>query len=284
MWKFGSLTWVEKTGKYEVYSSIAVNSILFDYPSKVTGSGDADTSSFDVSFGYTGSYKAEAYGLPATIKSGTVVDNFLGFSSAARESFDIPSGAKLFAFAIPSVAIGNSITILLFKPNTQSPFFKLIINGGLNNAVIPTFSPEEGQWNVIIQSEQSNATYDLYSWILGPAGGTLSVANAPESAVTGQTETIEYMWEEVVSNEWYYGFIIHIGNSESQLGITTVEIDNRNNAETIPVFSQISEVVGEPAHEQPTSSSNGTLNQVSVWAYAFMPAVTMMMIMFQKWE
>jgi len=289
VWKFGSLTWVEKTGKYEVYSPIAAKSILFDYPSNVLGGSDVvGTSSFDVSFGYTGSYENEAYGLvPATIKSGTVEDNLFGgiYRNAALESFDVPSGAKKFAVAISSVAIGNLITIEVFKPNSFTNPFTYTINGGLNNAIIQiSSSPEEGRWNMIIRSEKPNASYDLYSWILGPDGDTLSVVNAPESALTDKKETIDCKWEEVNSNEWYYGFITHIGNDDTQLGSTTVEIDNRNTAETIPVVSQMSEVVEEPAHEQPTSSSSDMANQVSVWAYAFMPVATMMMIMLQKWE
>ena len=108
--------------------------------------------------------------------------------------------------------------------------------------------------------------------------------DSPESVVNGETGKINFAWENAAEDKWYLGVIFHTGSDGTQLGFTAVEIDNRNTADTIPVVSQISEVVEEPAHEEPTSSSYDMANQVSVWVYAFMPAATMMMIMFQKWE
>ena len=52
-WRFGSLSW--KGGGYETRSPIAVNGALFGAPSEVAGTGAAGSTSFDVSFGYTGS-------------------------------------------------------------------------------------------------------------------------------------------------------------------------------------------------------------------------------------
>lgn len=282
VWKFGSLTWIDKSSKYEVYSPIAVKqSFLLDYQRSDSGSGVVGTSSFDLLFGYTGSYTAKANGLvPATIKSGTFDQIFDG-GAASYVSFDIPSGVALFAIAIPSVAIGNVITILIYKPNTNVEFAKWVLVEGLNSkGVIKIPQPyEEGEWNMIIKSEMSNATYELYSWIIGdtPDGGSLS-KDAPTSAVAGQTTKVDIAWEGATLNEWYLGVISHIGNDEAQLGVTIIIIDNRDDdVEVVPVVSQVSKIFKEPSHEQPTSSSN-MFNQVSVWMYVFMPAMMMMMM------
>ena len=64
-WRFGSLTWNEKNGLYSVYSPIAVKAALFAAPAVVEGSGVSGSASFDVSFGYTGSYTADPHGLVA---------------------------------------------------------------------------------------------------------------------------------------------------------------------------------------------------------------------------
>ena len=60
-WRFGSL---ELKGKdYKVTSPIAVNGALFDAPYEVAGTGTGGSASFDVNFGYTGSYTAAPHGL-----------------------------------------------------------------------------------------------------------------------------------------------------------------------------------------------------------------------------
>ena len=64
-WRFGSLTWRDKTRHYDVRSPIAVSAALFDAPAEVSGSGVDGSASFDVSFGYTGSYAAAPHGLAA---------------------------------------------------------------------------------------------------------------------------------------------------------------------------------------------------------------------------
>ena len=73
-WRFGSLTW--KGSGYEVYSPIAVKASLFKAPAAVSGSGESGSASFDITFGYNGTYTAAAHGLvPATVTHDTVVQD-----------------------------------------------------------------------------------------------------------------------------------------------------------------------------------------------------------------
>jgi len=268
-WKFGSLTWVDKSGKYEVYSPIAVKLVQnFDYPSNVLGgSGVVGTSSFDVSFGYTGNYEAKSYGLvPATLT------NIQPFTLDAK-TFDIPPGMAFFQVALESGE--NKSFLRIFDSEDQ-------LVGSVSEVGILRFVfhfPKPGIWTV--NSFGTGVDVDvLHTWIIPfSTGGSLSVLDSP-SAVSGETGKINFAWENAADDKWYLGVIFHTGSDGAQLGFTAVEIDNRNTADTIPVVSQISEVVEEPAHEEPTSSSYGKLNRVSVWVYALMmPAVMMMMIM-----
>ncbi|MGB5168299.1 MAG: S8 family serine peptidase, partial [Acidimicrobiia bacterium] len=72
-WRHGSLTWHEKTGNYDVFSPISVNAALFSAPAEVAGTGIEGSTSFDVTFGYTGDYTATPHGLVANAPaSGTI--------------------------------------------------------------------------------------------------------------------------------------------------------------------------------------------------------------------
>ncbi|MDX1436910.1 MAG: S8 family peptidase, partial [Anaerolineales bacterium] len=55
-WRTGSLSWTDTTGTYSAYSPLAAKGILLGAPASVSGTGDSGSGSFDVVFGYTGSY------------------------------------------------------------------------------------------------------------------------------------------------------------------------------------------------------------------------------------
>ncbi|MGI6377250.1 MAG: hypothetical protein ACOX3S_15475 [Anaerolineae bacterium] len=115
-WRFGSLTWVDKARKslYSVHSPIAVKAALFAAPAESRGPGETGAVSFDVAFGYGGSYAAAAHGLaPGTVTSDNVVqDPDQSFDPADGYSnlheFDL-SGAAFFRIAAPPEAVIGTI-------------------------------------------------------------------------------------------------------------------------------------------------------------------------------
>jgi hypothetical protein len=75
-WRFGSLTWTDSEGMYSVYSPIAVKAAQIGIPSELEGAGADGSGSFDVAFGYSGSYSAAAHGLePAVVTNDNVVQD-----------------------------------------------------------------------------------------------------------------------------------------------------------------------------------------------------------------
>jgi subtilisin family serine protease len=231
-WRFGSLTW--NAGKYSVYSPIAVKGALFKAPDEVSGSGESGSLSFDVQFGYTGSYTAGAHGLiPATVTTDTVVQdpdqNFDpndGFSNV--HTFNL-SGVAHFRIAMPPEATepDADLDIYVFDPNGD--LVATSTAGGTDELVdIPL--PADGTWTVYVHGWQTvgpDSTYDMYTWAIPLAtGGNLVIDSAPTSATIGQVATITVSWTGATAGQWHLGAVSHNGDS-GLMGLTLVNVDNR---------------------------------------------------------
>lgn len=234
-WRFGSLTWNDKTGHYDVRSPIAVRASLFSAPAEISGSGENGSASFGVQFGYTGPYAAAAHGLePATVTADAVVQdpdqNFDpndGFSNLHQ--FNL-SGAAHFRIAMPPEAVASSdidLDIFVFDPNGD--MVATSTNGGTDE-LIDIALPADGTWSVYVHGWQTvtpSAAYDMYSWIISATpGGNLVIDSAPASATLGAVETIDVSWSGATAGQWHLGAVSHTGGS-GLMGLTLVDVDNR---------------------------------------------------------
>jgi hypothetical protein len=233
-WRFGSLTWHDKTGHYSVRSPIAVKGAEFVAPAAVSGSGVDGGTSFDVTFGYTGGYMAAAHGLEAaTVTSDNVVqdpdqtfDPNDGYSNL--HTFDL-SGAAYFRIAMPPEAVNDpdiDLDIFVYDPTGASAGSS---TSGGTNELLEFVLPMDGTWYVFVHGWQTagpSADYDMYSWVVSATpGGNMSVDSAPAAATAGATESIDISWSGA-SDGWNFGAISHTGDS-GLLGLTLVEVDNR---------------------------------------------------------
>lgn len=233
-WHFGSLTW-EGSG-YEVRSPIAVKGALFNAPAEVSGSGESGSLSFNVNFGYTGSYAAAAHGLvPATVTSDTVVqdpdqtfDPNDGFSNMHQFAL---SGEAFFRIAMPPDAVTDpdaiDLDLYLYDPNGDQVASST--NGGTDEQ-IDVSAPMDGTWTLYVHGWQTagpSANYDLYSWAISATpGGNLSIDSAPTSATNGSVETVDVSWTGATAGQWHLGAVSHTGDA-GLIGLTLVNVDNR---------------------------------------------------------
>jgi hypothetical protein len=231
-WRQGALEW--KAGKYIVLSPIAVKGALFDAPLEISGSGESGSASFNVQFGYTGSYTAGAHGLiPATVTNDTVVqdpdqtfDPNDGFSNA--HTFNL-SGVAHFRLALPpeSTEPNADLDVYVYDPNGD---LVATSTAGGTNEQIDIQLPEDGTWTVYIHGWQTvgpDTTYDMYTWAIPLAtGGNLTINSAPTSATIGQIATIDISWAGATAGQWHLGAVSHTGDS-GLMGLTLVNVDNR---------------------------------------------------------
>ncbi len=234
-WRFGSISWISMKNhtKYLARSPIAVRGSMIDVPTELTGSGADGSLSFDVKFGYTGSYTAASHGLEAAT---VATDNVLqdpdqtfdpndGFS--VMHSFTL-SGAALFRVALPPEATeaDADLDVYVFDPNGVMVASS---TNGATDELINITQPADGVWRVYIHGWSTpggDSDYQMYSWaISNTPGGNLIIDAAPGSAVLGTIEPIEISWTGSAGN-WYLGAISHTGN-EGLMNLTIINVDNR---------------------------------------------------------
>jgi subtilisin family serine protease len=233
-WRFGSLTWTDNTGNYDVYSPIAVRASLFNAPDEVSGSGESGTANFDVSFGYTGAYSAAPHGLvAATVTSDNVLqdpdqsfDPLDGFSNP--HPF-VLSGAAHLRVALPLDATEPSADLDIFVEDPTGAIVASSTQGGTDERVDIAL-PMDGTWTVWVHGWSTpggDSDYDLYTWEIPLAsGGSLNMDSAPASATLGTTGTVDISWSGATAGSWYLGAVSHTGDA-GLMGLTLVDIDNR---------------------------------------------------------
>ena len=232
-WRFGSLTWTEKDGEYAVYSPIAVRGSLFLAPEVVFGEGEFGSASFDVAFGFTGSYAATPHGLVAPIHvSGQIGQDP---DQTYPSGDDSPVGVQKWTFPISGalfvrwqLVIPGPDDIDLFLEDSWGTIIASSTNGGTDE-LIELVLPADDTYTLVIHGwsvPSAPLDYEAQFWDVPLAsGGSLSIDNAPTSAVRGTTGTVDVSWSSLAS-ELYMGAVSHAGDG-GFIGMTRIEVDNR---------------------------------------------------------
>jgi subtilisin family serine protease len=231
-WRFGSLTWEDKSGNYDVYSPIALRAAKFFAPAELTGSGAAGSLSFPVKFGYTGAYAAAAHGfVPATITPDNVLqdpdqtfDPNDGFSDL--HTFNL-SGAALLRVALPpsSTEADADLDIYVFNPSGE--LVASSTQGGTDE-LVDIVLPANGTWSVFVHGWSTpggDSNYNLESWVISATpGGNLNIVSAPTSATNGQVGTVNVNWSGLSAGTKYLGAVSH-NEGSNILGLTLIKVE-----------------------------------------------------------
>jgi subtilisin family serine protease len=234
-WRHGSLTWHEKTGNYDVFSPISVNAALFSAPAEVAGTGIEGSTSFDVTFGYTGDYTATPHGLVANAPaSGTICqdpDQTYPSSDDAPcpaggvDRIDFPISGS--AFVRWEMVIPGDDDIDLFLEDSAGNIVASSTSGGTDE-LIELLLPADDTYTMVVHGwsvPNEPLPYTLSFWDVPLAsGGSLAIDGAPASAVLGATGTIDLSWSGLVSGAEYLGAVSH-SDASGLMGLTLVSVD-----------------------------------------------------------
>jgi hypothetical protein len=232
-WSFGSLTWSDATGHYDVYSPIAVKGALFSAPAVVTGSGESGSASFDVRFGYTGDYTASPHGLGAQVTTSGLAGQDPDQTYPSAD--DAYPGVQKFTFPISGAAYARWELVIpgpddidLFLENSSGTIIAASTSGGTDE-LIELWQPADDTYTMVVHGwsvPNEPLPFDLYSWVVPLAsGGSLNVDSAPASATAGTVGTIDLSWTGVGAGTTSYGLVSHADDS-GLMGFTLVKVDN----------------------------------------------------------
>jgi hypothetical protein len=231
VWSFGSLTWKGGSG-YDVYSPIAVRGAPFAAPSTVFGAGENGTTSFNVLFGYTGSYTAAPHGLAADAPASGDIGQDPDQTYPSGD--DSPVGVQRIDFPIAGAAfvrwelvIPGDDDIDLFLENSSGAIIATSTSGGTDE-LIELVLPADDTYTMVVHGwsvPNAPLPYTLHYWAVPLAsGGSLNIDSAPTSAVTGVTGTVDLSWSGLAAGTSYLGAVSHTGDA-GLMGLTLVEVD-----------------------------------------------------------
>jgi len=243
---FGSITWTD--GTHEVRSVLAVFPVPIDAPSEVNAAGSSGTITFDVSFGYAGSYVAAPHGLEAPgVTAGNVVDDPTNSINTALSTgvgisvhtISVPEGTAYTRFSLfDSFTDGDDdLDLYVFNPLGS---FVGVSGSATSEEEVNLVSPMPGTYFVIVhgfETDGPDSNYKLFDWSVSvtPSVGAfpLVINSSPTDATFGGTGVIDCEVEWDVSDDTatearkYLGAISH-SNDGGIMALTLVQVEDES--------------------------------------------------------
>ena len=234
-WRFGAISWRDRSRSYEIRSPLAVRASLLKVPAEIAGEGATGTAEFDISFGYTGDYEARPHGLvPVQLTN----DNVLQDEDQTFDPSDVETGgANLHEFTLTGAAVlrlalppesteqGADLDIYVYDPNGE---LAASSTSPATDELVDILLPMDGTWRVYVHgwlAPGGDSDYVLQSWVVSKSlGDSLAVVSAPSSATLGVTETVTVGWNDLAANTQYLGAVSH-NRAEETLDLTLVKVE-----------------------------------------------------------
>jgi subtilisin family serine protease len=212
----GYLTWAG--GGYTVRIPMVVRPVALAAPAQVTGTGDAI--SYNVVFGYNGTFSATARGLvPAATTAGVVADDptdstcSLASPNAQKIDVAVPADTTYARFSLfdVDVAPGSDIDLCVFNGTTQ-------VGGsgsGTSAEEVNLLNPSAATYTVVVQGwgVVGTSPFKLHTWLLGSADAGNMIVSAPATATVGGTGAVSLTFSGLAPATRYLGSVAYGGVS-----------------------------------------------------------------------
>ena len=212
----GQLTWSD--GTHAVRSPIVVRPVALAAPAQVTA--DPAGTSYDVTFGYDGTFSATPRGLvPAAVTPGTVsddpTDSTCSLSSPNAQKIDVavPADTTYARFSLfdADVNAGSDLDLCVFNGTT------LVGTSGSGTSAeeVNLLNPGAATYTVVVQGwgVVGATPFKLHTWLLGSADAGNMTVTAPNQAVTGAKGTIGLSFTGLAPATKYLGSVAYSGSA-----------------------------------------------------------------------
>jgi len=251
-WRFGQIVWRDGKGAgkgHVVRSPLAVRAQTLVAPEAITGEGTSGSTSFDVTFGYSGAYSAGVHGLvdgfPFPLDGiPDDPDNTFDFGGGEGEvgfGYEIAPGTAYAQFSLFDDYVDGSHdfdSYLFFCPADPSLPCPLVDQsaGATSEETVGVNFPETAPGDLYIwilhafQTEGgAPASIVTFDWALPGAAGDEGnmIVTAPGSATLGVTGTVDVSWAGLNAGPGFkqVGAVSHSDES-GPIGLTTINIAN----------------------------------------------------------
>jgi hypothetical protein len=213
----GQLTWT--SGTRTVRSPIVVRPVALAAPAQVSGNGAA--MSYNVSFGYTGTFTATARGLiPAITTTRTIamdpasVDFVPGAPDTQFFDVVVPAGTTYARFSLfdANTTPGSDLDLYVFRGATLVGSS----GSGTSNEEVNIVAPTPGTYKVWVHAygtPSGGSTYTQFNWVLGTAAAGNMTVSAPASATLGAAGTINLTFSGLATGTKYLGSVAYTGST-----------------------------------------------------------------------
>jgi hypothetical protein len=196
---------------------VVVRPVALAAPSQVSSVGTS--TSYNVTFGYTGSFTAAARGLIAAMATlGTVADDptdstcSLASPNAQLISVVIPASTTYARFSLfdADVNPGSDIDLCVFNSAGT-----LVGSSGSGTSAeeVNLLNPAAGTYQVVVQGwgVAGSSPFKLHTWLLDSAVAGNMTVTAPATATTGGTDAITLNFSGLASGTKYLGSVAYSG-------------------------------------------------------------------------
>ncbi|MGQ0586786.1 MAG: S8 family peptidase [Gammaproteobacteria bacterium] len=232
-YQFGSLTWSD--GTHNVKSPLVIRPVALSAPASLALTGASGSTSFNVKFGFTGTYAVNSRGLtPATTTAGSVTDDpndtFDPANPTAGQGFtahtvNVPAGTIVARFALFDAFTDGNHDLDIWVANPAG-VVQFVSAGATSAETVTVSSPAAGNWTVYVHgfaTDGPDANYTLFNWNVGDNLGNTTVS-FPSAATIGGTGTVNYGWSGLAAGTKYLGVLRHFeGATERVRTVVAVE-------------------------------------------------------------
>lgn len=241
-WRFGSLTWSSDTR--DVYSPIAAKPTSIAAPAEITSFGGSGTQSFEVLFGYDGSYAPVVHGLNLP----SIIDGFVDNDPTKTFSVRSGDGVTQHLISVPADQLyarfslfdaltdgDDDLDMYVYYCGADTTLCSKIGESGepTSQERFDVFRPAAGIYAVLVHGFETDevtggpgANYRLLAWAFGINDdvGNMS-ASGPAFVAPGTTADVTIDWSGLAPDTVYLGGISH-NTPQGLSGLTLVTIGN----------------------------------------------------------